>query len=208
MNVRLSKRILFFLALFAGLAGSLAGATKLAFPIWKHLSSRTGGLPEPNGGKQQTAAVVCDVDGNGVNDFILAERTRAPALIWMRYTPKGWVKYVIDNTHETPEAGGVICDVDGDGDPDLIIGGDYQSNQLWWYENPRPNFNPDVPWKRHIIKDTGANGYHDQAVADFEGTGRPQLVFWNQYANKLFLAHIPPHPRTSGPWPRVVILDT
>ncbi|MGH7996437.1 MAG: FG-GAP-like repeat-containing protein [Opitutaceae bacterium] len=204
----MSKPLIFAVALLAGFAGSLVGATGPAFPIWKHLSSRTGDLPEPNGGRQQTAAVICDVDGDGVNDFILAERTQAPALIWMRYTSKGWVKYVIDNTHATPEAGGVICDVDGDGDPDLIIGGDYQSNQLWWYENPRPNFNPEVPWKRHIIKDTGAKGHHDQAVADFEGIGRPQLMFWNQYAQKLFLAHIPPNPRSSGPWPLVEILDT
>ena len=57
-------------------------------------------------------------------------------------------------TPVTVEAGGAVCDVDGDGHPDIIFGGDWQSDEVWWWENPYPNFNPDVPWKRHLINDT------------------------------------------------------
>src|SRR5207244_2198637 len=121
-------------------------------PTWKHLSSRAGELPEPNGGKQQTACIVFDIDGDGRNDIVVAERTQAPSLIWLRRTAAGWTKYVIDATRQHPEAGGVAHDVDGDGHLDLILGGDYQSNELWWYENPAPHFDPAVPWTRHVIK--------------------------------------------------------
>ena len=40
--------------------------------------SNAGQLPAPNGGAQQTACVVFDADGDGVNDIVLAERTQAP----------------------------------------------------------------------------------------------------------------------------------
>src|SRR5207248_3013336 len=109
-----------------------AGGTRVR---WRHLTSKNGQLPVPNGGTQQTACVVFDIDGDGVNDIVLAERTQAPSVIWLRRTKDGWAKYVIDDTHGTPEAGGAFADVDGDGDLDLVLGGDYQSNEVWWYEN-------------------------------------------------------------------------
>lgn len=171
---------------------------------WKHLSSKSGDLPVPNGGTQQTACVIADIDGDGVNDIVLAERTQAPAIIWLRHVggPNGgWRKYVIDDTLQHPEAGGCFYDIDGDGRPDFVIGGDYQSDELWWYRNPAPHFDPKVPWEKHVIKRGGAHSFHDQAWGDFMGTGRAQLAFWNQDAKKLFLAEIPPDPRHAGPWP-------
>ncbi len=38
----------------------LAHAADMPLPPWRHLSSKNGDLPEPNGGKQQTACVVFD----------------------------------------------------------------------------------------------------------------------------------------------------
>ncbi len=55
-------------------------------PAWKHLSSRQGELPTPNGGKQQTACVTFDIDGDGASDIVIGERTQAPAIIWIRHT--------------------------------------------------------------------------------------------------------------------------
>lgn len=185
------------------------GATaEIPPPAWKHLSSKTGDLPEPNGGTQQTACIVFDVDKDGAADIVIAERKQAPAMIWLRHTKNGWDKYVMDDTHQTPEAGGVAFDVDGDSDLDLVIGGDHRSDELWWYENPLPRFEPKTPWKRHVIKKGGGRAHHDQAIADFLGNGQAQLMFWNQGARKLFMAEIPADVRKAGPWPLTEILDT
>ena len=99
----------------------------------------------------------------------------------------------------TVEAGGAVYDIDGDGDPDIVFGGDWQSNEVWWWENPYPALDPKVPWKRHLIKKGGATQHHDQAFGDFLGTGKPQLAFWNQGA-KIFLAEIPADPRNAESW--------
>jgi hypothetical protein len=189
---------------------SLTGATAadIPLPAWKHLSSKTGALPVPNGGKQQTACVVFDIDKDGVPDIVIAERTQAPAIIWLRHTKSGWDKYVIDDTKQRPEAGGWPHDVDGDGDLDLIIGGDAGSDELWWYQNPAPNFDPNTPWKKHLIKKGGGKAHHDHVVADLKANGKAQLMFWNQGARKLCMAEIPDHPREAGLWPLTEILDT
>jgi len=192
----------------AVLPGLLAAAGPgIPVPKWKHLSSRTGDLPEPNGGTQQTACVVFDIDGDGAADIVIGERTQAPALVWLRRTGNGWTKYVIDDSHSRIEAGGAAFDVDGDGDLDLVIGGDGGSDELWWYENPAPDFDPDIPWKRRLIKKGGGRAHHDQVFGDFMGIGRPQLAFWNQGAKKLFLAQVPEDPRSAESWPYFEIFD-
>ena len=165
---------------------------------WLHLSSRHGDLPVPTTSHQQTAALVADLDKDGLNDFVLAFREKGPALVWYRRTKTGWDRYVIEKDYLPIEAGGAVCDIDGDGYPDLVFGGDYQSNQVWWWRNPGKDWKPDVPWERHTIKKTGATQHHDQCFADFKGTGKPQLAFWNQQAKTLFVADIPAHPRTRG----------
>ncbi|MCJ7751545.1 MAG: VCBS repeat-containing protein [Armatimonadetes bacterium] len=186
---------------------SLAAAADVPRPKWKHLSSKQGDVAVPNGGTQQTACVVFDVDGDGKTDIVIAERTQAPAIVWLRPIQKGWEKYIIEDTMKKPEAGGLAYDVDGDGDLDLIIGGDASCNELWWYENPAPNFDPERPWKRRLIKQGGGTAYHDHVVADVKGTGKPQLIFWNQGAQKLYLSDFPEDPRTVEEWPYVEILD-
>lgn len=161
----------------------------------------------PGTSTQQTGALVGDFATDGVNGFILSFRQKAPALVWYRRHGKGWDRYVIESNFLTVEAGGAICDIDGDGHPDVIFGGDYQSHELWWWENPYPNYDPKVSWKRHVIKKGGATQHHDQVVGDFLGIGRPQVAFWNQGAQTIFLAEIPPDPRHSGPWPLTKIFS-
>jgi hypothetical protein len=167
---------------------------------WEHLSSTKNQIAVPNTGNQQTATLVMDVDRDGLNDFIISERTKAPSVLLYKRNKSGWDRYVIENEALTIEAGSAYADIDGDGDMDIVLGGDAQSNQLWWWENPFPNFEPGVPWQRRLIKNSGAKKHHDQMFGDFDGDGRDELVFWNQMGTTLFLAEIPANAKQVTSW--------
>lgn len=196
--MRFQLSIILLLGGFSGTAADLA---------WHHLSSASGDLPVPSSSSQQTGALIADLDKDGTNDFVISFRKEAPALVWYRRTATGWDRYVLDPSFLTVEAGGAIYDIDGDGDPDIVFGGDWQSNEVWWWENPYPNFDGKVPWKRHLIKKGGATQHHDQVFGDFLGKGKPQLAFWNQGAKKIFLAEIPADPRNADSWPLTEIFS-
>jgi hypothetical protein len=184
-----------------------AMSIRAATPQWRHLSTTTGNLPLPGTSTEQTGALIGDFDRDGKNDFIISFRKTGPALVWYRRTDSGWARHVIEPDYLTVEAGGAMADIDGDGDPDVVFGGDWQSDEVWWWENPSPTFDPGVPWKRHTIKRGGAKQHHDQVFGDFLGTGKPQLAFWNQGAKKLFLAEIPADPRRADSWPLTEIFS-
>jgi hypothetical protein len=167
---------------------------------WQHLTSSNGDLPVPGESTQQTGSLIADLDKDGVEDFVLSFRAKGPALVWYRRAAKGWTRYVIEPQFLTVEAGGAAGDIDGDGDLDIVFGGDYQSNEVWWWENPYPKFDPNLPWQRHVIKKGGKTQHHDQVFGDFKNTGKPQLVFWNQGAKALLIADIPADPRHTEPW--------
>jgi len=194
-------KLKFVAVVAAGLAGFFMLAKDNARLNWTKLSSKKGDLPSPGPSVQQTGAMVGDLDKDGVNDFVITARESGPAILWYRRNSGGWSKYVVEDQLVAIEAGGTLADVDGDGDLDIVAGGDYSDNHVWWWENPYPNFDPHVPWKRHVIKDSGKGQHHDLIAGDFEGLGKPELVFWNQGALKLFLAQFPADPRRSGPWP-------
>jgi hypothetical protein len=155
----------------------------------------------------QTGAVVGDFDGDGMTDFILSFRQKPPALVWYRRESNGWAQFIIEKDYLTVEAGGAVFDIDGDGDLDVVFGGDWQSPEVWWWENPAPAFDPVRPWKRRLIKKDGKPQHHDQAFGDFLGSGRPQLAFWNQQAKSLFLAGIPGNVRAAEDWAMTTIIS-
>ncbi len=182
-------------------------AEKMASPAWKHLSSASGELPIPSLGTDQTGTIVGDVDGDGRTDFILTGRRKNHSAVWMRNTGNvhaafgGWQEYLIEPGPLNLEAGGALFDVDGDGHLDLVVGGDSSTNQVWWWENPAPNFDSATPWKRHLLKDSGRAQHHDLMFGDVLNEGRAQLVFWNQDAHALFLARVPKDAKTrTTPW--------
>ena len=171
---------------------------------WTHLSSQTGELPKPGISKQQTASLILDVDRDRVNDFVIASRKQGTSIAWYRKVNDGWQRYVIESETLPIEAGGTSYDLDRDGDLDLIFGGDSTSNQMWWWENPYPNYQANKAWHRRIIKNSGGKQHHDQIVGDFDGDGTVELVFWNQKAennqSKLFIAELPQDPQQTEPW--------
>ena len=169
--------------------------------MWKHLSTATGDLPVPSRGTEQCSATVADFDGDGVNDFVITQRTAPDSAVLYRRDRTGWRRYVIEPAPLHIEAGSLAVDVDGDGHPDFIAAGDWKSNQIWWWQNPYPNFDPQTPWKRRLIKNSGMPKHHDQVAADFDGCGSKEIAFWNQDAHGLFVAKIPPDPRNAQEWP-------
>ncbi|MBY0433685.1 MAG: sugar phosphate isomerase/epimerase [Cyclobacteriaceae bacterium] len=176
---------------------------------WKHLSTEKGSLPLPWKSTQQTSLVIIDFTNDGVSDFVIGCRQQAPALVGYSFDGKQWQRYVLENEFLTIEAGGTAFDIDadGDGDQDLVFGGDWQSNTVWWWENPYPNLAKEKSWKRHVVKNSGTNQHHDQIFGDFKQTGKAQLAFWNQGSTTLFLAEIPENVQTAGEWKREVVFS-
>ncbi len=172
---------------------------------WKHLSTENGDLPPANGGLEQTSCLVADLDKDGIQDFIITERTAGPSVIWYRYNDGKWDKYVIDNALLRIEAGNAVLDVDMDGDLDIIFPGESRSNEIWWWENPYPKYDPGKNWTRYTVKNSGENKHHDLMTGDFDKDGDPELVFWNQGAKTLFIAEVPAEPKKSEEWPRKAI---
>ncbi len=173
---------------------------------WTHLSSPNGDLPAPSESTQQTASLILDVDRDGRNDFVIASRRAPPAVVWYRRGANGWSRHVLESATLNIEAGGAFADIDRDGNLDVVFGEDNRGNKVYWWENPYPRY--DAAWMRREIKSSGANKHHDQILGDFDGDGRPELVFWNQGANKLFLARIPADPKATGPWPHTEIFSS
>jgi len=179
------------------------GTPGFARVTWRQQSSTLGHLPAPNSGQQQTCCVVFDIDKDGIDDFVIGERTQAPSVVWYKFNGQGWDRRVIDDTALKPEAGGRAHDIDGDGDLDLILGQDASGSAIWWWENPCPSFGK--PWIRRYIKNSGARKHHDQTVGDFDGDGRAEFVSWNQKDQKLLFFEIPADPKGTEPWPSTPI---
>lgn len=165
---------------------------------WDHLSSQENQIPRPNVGRQ-SAALAADLDKDGSDDIVIAGWS-SPSMVWLRKTESGWNRYIIDDRDSHIEAGGDVYDIDGDGDLDILQGGSWATNEVWWWENPYPDFSEKKAWERHTIKKDGAKQHHDQIFIDLDGDNEAELAFWNQRARLLTYADIPAKPELMSEW--------
>ncbi len=171
-----------------------------SFVKWSHISTNANlrEFPTANVG-WQSSAITFDIDKDGADDIVIAGWS-TPDMVWYKKVDKGFKRYLVDDKKSHIEAGGTYWDIDGDGDLDILQGGSWNTNEVWWFENPYPNFEEDVPWNRYTIKDFGKKQHHDQIFGDFDGDGKVELVFWNQKGKKLWMADIPSNPKKTENW--------
>ncbi len=175
----------------------LFGISTIKAQKWERISSEDGAIPLSWKSTKQTASLAVDIDKDGIDEFVMCGRDQAPAIIYLKFDRAiGWREFAVEKEQLSIEAGGTFYDIDNDGDNDLVFGGDAQSNKIWWWENPAPFFNPNVPWHRYEIKTEGENQHQGLVFGDFKQIGKAQLAFLNQTAKTLFIANIPNYPRS------------
>ena len=149
--------------------------------------------PDPPG-SEHDITLIADINGDGRNEIIIGGKKGPPNLFW--YENPTWRRHDMAAAPDL-EAGGVVLDVNGNGRLDLVAGQQLGGNELYWFENPA---DPAEEWTKRVIEDRFEK-YHDQAVADIDGDGKPEIIVASQKAGMLVYYDIPDDPRVQ-PWPR------
>ena len=117
---------------------------------WLHLSSSHNQIPVPSStAKISAGSLVGDFNRDKTNDFILAFSDAAPSLVLYRGATN-WSTITIEHEQLPIARGGAALDIDRDGDQDIVFGSD-TGPEIWWWENPNPNFNPSKSWTREEL---------------------------------------------------------
>ena len=135
-----------------------------------------------------------DLTGNGRDDVIIGAREGSPSLLW--YENPGWECHEIANVPGL-EAGGIVADITGNGRYDIVAGEPLGHHTAYWFEHP---LDPRDEWTVHPIT-TDYHKYHDQAFADVDDDGDPELLLLSQFSEVICYYDVPDDPRQS-PWPR------
>lgn len=167
---------------------------------WTKLSTEYGDLELPFKGTIQSDLIVADINKDNKDEFIVIEGTDAPSIaMYIHSGGKTWEKYIIEKRKIQAGECSAIADIDKDGDLDFAVGSG-ESNQIWWWENPYPDYSPSKQWKRNYIKKSGSSFHKDMSFGDFDGDGELELAFWNQGENALFVAECPEKIEKSEEW--------
>ena len=150
-----------------------------------------------------TEHMIClttDLTGNDRDDVIVGARAGGPSLYW--YENPGWECHEIA-TVPGLEAGGTLGDVSGNGRLDIIAGEPLGHHTAYWFEQPE---DPREPWDVHEITND-YHKYHDQAFADVDDDGEPEVLLLSQYSEVICYYALPDDPRDRWPRSNRTIID-
>lgn len=205
------KKQIFIFATILLIGTSLwAQTTKKTTPPklrWTKLSTEYGDFELYNKGNNliQSAAISGDFTGNKKDDFIIVEKTGSPSVfMYVHVDGKKWELYTIDKRKFNAGESIAKADIDGDGDLDIAIAS-ADGPEIYWWENPAPNHNPNKPWKRHAIKEKGDGGYGNLIFGDFNNDQKPELAYWHDSKQSLVIAQVPKDVTKSNEWPSEII---
>jgi len=145
-------------------------------------------------GAEHDLVMLADIRGNRQQNIIVGSRKGEPNLFW--YEAATWQRHAMASVPNIGP-GGAVLDVNGDGSPDAIAGQEGPTHELYWFECPA---DPASPWTRHVI-DNRLEDYHDIAVGDVRGDGKPKIVVLSSTGGILAYYDVPKDPRVS-PWPK------
>ena len=167
-----------------------------AVPLFRRHTIYEGGPAE------RMDCVVGDLDGDGVQEFVIA--TRNPdGLHWFGRTDRGaWVPHLMDDSFPSISVGTALADLTGDGKLDLISGTSDRGNHVFWWECPDNPEDPARRWTRRVVFELPDNRIHDLMLADIDGDGRDELYVWNPDAETIFMVPVHDDPYVT-PWPGV-----
>ena len=151
-------------------------------------------LDEEPPNTQHMICLATDLTGNGRDDVVVGARNGEPSLYW--YENPGWERHDIVDVPGL-EAGGAFADVTGNGRLDILAGGHVGQHEAYWFEQPE---DPREEWDVHVICND-YHKYHDQAFADVDDDGDPEVVLLSQYSEVICYYDVPDDPR-DGPWNR------
>jgi hypothetical protein len=129
-------------------------------------------------GEMNTFSNVGDLNNDGRPDIVISGRNGR--MVWLENTGKEeqWPQHLIDEVDKM-ECGGSLWDLTGNGYLDIVNGGDWRSDEIYWWENPGAG---GGSWTKRTIAQTGSGQFHDTVIGDVTGDGTMSLVFDNQQA--------------------------
>ena len=132
-----------------------------------------------NAGKTWVTAFFFDLDGDGLEDVLVAIKPQT--ILWLRRldtTGRNWEQYPINMVANTGMMQGVaVGDINGDGKQEIVvscaIAKDEQHGIFWLSYDKSPQ---EPIWKAHVLSGTEGKKFDQVFLCDFNGDGKLDVI--------------------------------